>query len=606
MKYTYYYILLCCSLCSTFCLAQADIEYSCRVDEARIVQFPFEVSSVTLNTSITPNEIVSLGEDGTILIETVDTYGQGLAQNTNNAISICLSEFGDDFEGITYLFEQNFRFYYGVILEGSSTSNPNQFFIMSTDSGSNSNVRECRVETPMGLSFSRRDGSSLSYIGNDGLEGVTVDADGFLYVVEENEETARPVLYKSVINFSRVNEFSDGSLLVLEEIETAVSQLGFFRDKADYSDVFHLSILDTAYRSELLLLSQTRQELYHIDLDRPDFIDIIPLDNLRSGLSGVYKPEGVVLSPTHMYITSDNDGDINSETHFSIRKNPVIDAGANRAYSVGDPPTRLGEFPAVEEYMYSWSPARWLSDSTAAQPVATPESSIRYTLVVTDSQGCTSTDNIDLTVTVPDLDSDGFNAVIDCDDNNPMINPSATDIPNNGVDEDCDGSDAVTPSSSRDTIAGRVIDPKDLGVLDVSVLIGDSIYARTDSMGMWNMTVDLPIDSLEISFRKNQNYENGLSAVDLVLISNHILGNDTLDTELKIAAADTSGDGATTALDIVLLLRVLLGFTGEFLDGRGSWDFIPQSVLLTGMPSDSIMIRAYKIGDVNDSSTPLR
>jgi len=138
------------------------------------------------------------------------------------------------------------------------------------------------------------------------------------------------------------------------------------------------------------------------------------------------------------------------------------------------------------------------------------------------------------------------------------------------------------------------------------VLIGDSIYARTDSMGMWNMTVDLPIDSLEISFRKNQNYENGLSAVDLVLISNHILGNDTLDTELKIAAADTSGDGATTALDIVLLLRVLLGFTGEFLDGRGSWDFIPQTVLLTGMPSDSIMIRAYKIGDVNDSSTPLR
>ncbi len=606
MKYTYYYILLCSTLFSTICFAQADIEYSCRVDEAKIVQFPFEVSSVTLNTGITPNEIVSLAEDGTILIETVETYGLGLAQNTNNAIATCLNEFGDDYEGITYLFEQDFRFYYGVLLEGSSTNNPNKFFVMSTDSGSNSSVRECRVETPDGLSFSRRDGSSLSYVGNDGLEGVTIDADGFLYVVEENEETARPALYKSLINFNRLNDFSDGSLIVLEEVQTAVNQQDFIRNRADFSDVFHLSILDTAYRSELLLLSQTRQELYHIDLGRPDFIDIIPLGDLRSSTIGVYKPEGIVLSATHMYITSDNDGDISSETHFSIRKNPVIDAGTSRSYVVGDPPTRLGEFPAVDGYTYTWTPARWLSDSTAAQPVATPESSIRYTLMVTDQEGCSSTDIIDLSVTVPDLDNDGFNAISDCDDNNPMINPSATDIPDNGVDEDCDGSDAVTQNITTEAISGQVIDPNDQGVLDVSVIIGDSVYTKTDSMGMWTVSVEVPFDSLEISFSKDQNFENGLSAIDLVLISNHILGNDTLGTELKIAAADTSGDGATTALDLVLLLRVILGFADEFPEGRGSWGFMPETVMLSSIPEDTVLVRAYKVGDVNDSATPLK
>jgi Ca2+-binding RTX toxin-like protein len=44
---------------------------------------------------------------------------------------------------------------------------------------------------------------------------------------------------------------------------------------------------------------------------------------------------------------------------------------------------------------------------------------------------------------VPDVDGDGATKPSDCDDANAAIHPGALDIPENGIDEDCSGSDAV-------------------------------------------------------------------------------------------------------------------------------------------------------------------
>ena len=113
--------------------------------------------------------------------------------------------------------------------------------------------------------------------------------------------------------------------------------------------------------------------------------------------------------------------------------------------------------------------------------------------------------------------------------------------------------------------------------------------------------------SYSIQFRKNTNAGNGLSALDLVQIRNHILGNNPLRGIFQQRSADASNDGSVSSIDIVQILNVIIGRTQSFPNNT-SWQFEPPSIEMspssTNLDAFDFAIIGYKIGDVNFSANP--
>ena len=115
------------------------------------------------------------------------------------------------------------------------------------------------------------------------------------------------------------------------------------------------------------------------------------------------------------------------------------------------------------------------------------------------------------------------------------------------------------------------------------------------------------------------NKVNGVTALDIVLIQSHILGKNMLNSPYKIIAADVTGDGKVTALDLVYIKRLILGIdtnftktkTGEkrlwtftnpnfvFADSSNPFPYQDSALLNISQPVFNLNVLGIKLGDVN-------
>ena len=131
------------------------------------------------------------------------------------------------------------------------------------------------------------------------------------------------------------------------------------------------------------------------------------------------------------------------------------------------------------------------------------------------------------------------------------------------------------------SIAGNIIAPTAINVFSKTVpdvlvyTVGGtpSLFAN----GVFNLSANNG-SNVVVKASKNNDITkaNGVTALDIALVQSHILAKSFLNSPYKILAADVSGDGKVTALDIVYIKRLILGIDTSF-PGKKLWAFVDSS-----------------------------
>ncbi|MEM8906659.1 MAG: cohesin domain-containing protein, partial [Bacteroidota bacterium] len=180
----------------------------------------------------------------------------------------------------------------------------------------------------------------------------------------------------------------------------------------------------------------------------------------------------------------------------------------------------------------------------------------------------------------------------------------------------------VVPVDSTMNVSGQLITEEN------EYLEGATVMAAGSSVTMDDITeadgaysFDLPAGfNYEIVPELDANPLNGVSTMDLIVMSKHILGMELMDSPYKLIAADVNNSGTITAYDMVELRKLILFIDTEF-QSNTSWRFVdemfvfpnpmnpwattfPETYSINGLSADEIAdFIAIKVGDVNGSAT---
>ncbi len=158
---------------------------------------------------------------------------------------------------------------------------------------------------------------------------------------------------------------------------------------------------------------------------------------------------------------------------------------------------------------------------------------------------------------------------------------------------------------------GRVVTPDGIAISNVGVnLTGAQDFEFfTGDDGRFVFDNLSTKGDFTFSLLKDVNSSNGLTSLDVIMITNHILGKAEFSNIFQELAADVSRDGRISSLDLVEIRNVILGRQDGF-SSNTSWRFEPEVLQMSGSEISSssveLVVIGFKMGDVNNSADPRR
>ncbi|GAB5554993.1 MAG: hypothetical protein Sapg2KO_45840 [Saprospiraceae bacterium] len=183
----------------------------------------------------------------------------------------------------------------------------------------------------------------------------------------------------------------------------------------------------------------------------------------------------------------------------------------------------------------------------------------------------------------------------------------------------------ICPQTTMGFIAGNIQTQtgKEVEEVVVSVMNNQPLATMTDVGGGFTINGIEFGSQVTLIPSKADDILNGVSTMDVIAISQHILGVKPITSPYTLIAADIDGSGGVSTIDLIRLRKIILSNDKAFPNGTPSWRFIdadfqfPEGVdpLKVDFPElknvasfntalGAVRFIAIKVGDVNGSVKP--
>ncbi len=143
---------------------------------------------------------------------------------------------------------------------------------------------------------------------------------------------------------------------------------------------------------------------------------------------------------------------------------------------------------------------------------------------------------------------------------------------------------ADCPSADLAMISGVIVTEDGSGVNDVDVSLSNETllteeFSKTDPDGKYAFPDNPMTDSYMIIPSKKGIPMDGVTTEDVILIQQAIMNESLYDSPYDVIAADVDDNKVISAIDVILIQRLIAGLLPEFK--AGEWKFIPADMELT-------------------------